>query len=86
MYKLCAVDSLFWQVRKRALAHLKAHDQQEALTARLDLCQLLGRAEKSWKDRMHSILETGLSVREKHVAHKCLHGLLPQGKQGSILT
>lgn len=67
---LCAVDSLSGQVRKRALSHLRAHDQQEALTARLDLCQLLGRAEKSWKDRMHAILETGLSVLKKNVAHK----------------
>ena len=62
---LCAVDSLSGQVRKRALSHLRAHDQQEALTARLDLCQLLGRAEKSWKDRTHAILETGLSVLKK---------------------
>ncbi len=67
---MCAIDSLSGQVRKRALSHLRAHDQQEALTARLDLCQMLGRAEQSWKERMHTLLETGHLVFKNNVAIK----------------
>lgn len=52
------------EVRKKALGHLRAHDQQEALSARLDLCQSLGLAEKTWKDRMHAILDLGTVIQK----------------------
>ena len=47
------------QVRKKGLGHLRALENQDVLQMRLDLAQQLSVAEKKWKDRMISVLETG---------------------------
>ena len=46
-------------MRKKGLSHLRALENQDVLQMRLDLAQQLSVAEKKWKDRMLSVLDTG---------------------------